>query len=1349
MPLSNRWPHDKPDIGSWHRNIADAALLIAALISGSLATYYTYRSSEAARAQQVREQLSVISQSVIDGFYPDLLRSIEAVRATGLMVGTKRIQSRNEFVQFAEAILANAPKISSLQWQPNIIDSQLSAFEAATRQEGMPEYRVVQQLGSSLVPVSPRPTYAPILYSFPENFSPPGLDISFSSQRMDSKLLAKKTRQPMASATLPLITTSPELSGKIGFYISTAVFHAADHAANNAAESLIGYVSGAILVEDLFQEAAFRSDAAYLELRVFDQGSNSHNLIYSSANNNSSNDATLSNDDQTTPEDVRIEIDIVGQPWEVLLRPRPHFYDSQSSNSLSVAGFGSLSTLLVIFGIYATQRSRRSISILQATTELTEQRLSRILDGTRAGTWEWHVPSGVLHVNEHWVRMLGYTLTELSPINIETWRNLCHPADLVKASSQIDLHIAGKTDKYDCELRMHHKDGHWVWVFARGSLIPLGTASRMEWLAGTHMDISESKRVMQQMSDIRDALDSHAIVAIANRSGQITYVNNQFCNVSRYSRDELVGANFHILNSGYHSRDYFTTLWLTISSGKTWKGEIRDRTKDGNFIWLDSTIAPILGDSGTPSQYIAIYYDITDKKLHQEQLQAAKEAAEAANRAKGDFLANMSHELRTPMNAILGLSNIISRSALTIDQRDCIRNLIQSGNLLLNIINDVLDYSKIDAGRLELEKSSFSLRNLLDTVAAVVSANISKKDLEILIGASIDVPDILIGDSLRLQQVLINLIGNAIKFTEVGEVVVQVTVIEQDIDSIKLRFEIRDTGIGISPDTVGRLFTPATQGDASTTRRFGGSGLGLAICGKLVRLMDGEINVESNLGHGSTFWFTTAFHLGNPTQELTERRAYLTKGNLSVLIVDDNPTARTIIADTIASLGWCPDCAKGGLEAIEKIRVNQSYDFVLVDWRMPEMGGLETIRAIRSMKTQKRIQIVAMVSAIDRDDALKADSGSLVDNILFKPLSGSMLYDLASTNFHSTTLTDWTNANEHNSEQTLAGVSVLLVEDNTINQDVARRILELEHAKVTIANNGQEAIDLLKSCPTAYDLVLMDIQMPVMDGYEATRIIRSSLYLADLPIIALTAGVMASDRQRAEAAGVNGFVPKPFDLNQLVSTVARHCGRHSISNSSMLSLETETNALFDPNDALSRAGGNHNLCRSLLKRFAEQFRSITTDLPILVDAADLSGLTCLIHTLRGVAGNIGARRLSALAGKIEDDLRNSPGFMPLPEFDVLIKLVIETLNVIEASPLLVIPVPASTSQCGNVDVNINALRLLLKESNIAAIDAFTTMSGSIRSIVGDERYLLIERSINDLNFSTALEQLSEQISDDN
>ena len=727
-----------------------------------------------------------------------------------------------------------------------------------------------------------------------------------------------------------------------------------------------------------------------------------------------------------------------------------------------------------------------------------------------------------------------------------------------------------------------------------------------------------------------------------------------------------------------------------------------------------------------------------------EELAVSRDEAENANRAKSEFLANMSHEIRTPINAILGLSSILSRSDLNRDQMDCLSKLSQSGKLLLSIVNDILDYSKIEAGRLELESSEFSLRQMLNTIATIVSSDMKSKDIDVLIGAAADVPDILVGDTLRLQQILINLSGNALKFTEKGQVVVQVSIASQTHHTVSLRFEVRDTGIGISPDAVRRLFAPFSQADASTTRRFGGTGLGLAICGKLARLMGGEIGVESELNLGSTFWFTASFGIGKATPEVTKNGACCPSGELSVLIVDDSPVARTIIRDTVTSLGWRADCAEGGQEALEKIKDNQHYEIILVDWRMPGMDGLETIRAIRSMQTQSRMPIIAMVTAFDRDDVLKVDVGELVDTILVKPLTGSMLYDFVARSCKNSTLIDDRLSNGHRVEQRLAALSVLLVEDNTINQEVARRILELEHAIVAIANNGQEAVAILQKNHGAFDLVLMDMQMPIMDGYEATRIIRTKRCLPDLPIIALTAGVMASDRQQAEAAGVNGFISKPFDIDFLVSTVEKYCG-HQRERTPPISLpDNEHNLIFDITDALRRTGGNHELCQGLLVKFIEQYRFISGDLERLTSAGDVNALIKYLHLVRGVSGNIGARHLSKIARDAESNLRNNIEHIQSHDFSLLINVANQTLESISAYLEGCSSESSHQLHQNSMALELNDLRMLLKANDITAIDAFLSLRESLATHFTIEQYERIRHAIDALDFQTALRHLTEE-----
>ncbi|CAK0742312.1 two-component system, sensor histidine kinase and response regulator [Azospirillaceae bacterium] len=835
--------------------------------------------------------------------------------------------------------------------------------------------------------------------------------------------------------------------------------------------------------------------------------------------------------------------------------------------------------------------------------------------------------------------------------------------------------------------------------------------------------------------------------------GKITDVNQATEDATGVSREALIGSDF---------ADYFTEPGLArVGYRQVLKlGTVRDyaltlRHISGRTIDVLYNATVYKSEHGKITGIFAAARDVTEQNRAKfalqetnKELAVARDEAENANRAKSEFVANMSHEIRTPMNAIIGLSNVLSRTKLDNDQIDCLSKLSQSGKLLLCIINDILDYSKIEAGRLELEESEFSLRKMLDTLAAIVASDMKAKNFDVLIGAAADVPDMLIGDALRLQQILINLAGNALKFTEEGQIVVQTFVVDQTYNTVSLRFEVSDTGIGIPPDVIQRLFTPFSQADASTTRRFGGTGLGLAICGKLVRLMGGKIGVESKLGQGSTFWFTASFGLGNAAQEVIKSTACCPGKGLSVLIVDDNPVARTIIRDTVTSLGWRPDCAEGGAAALERIKANNCYDIILVDWRMPEMDGLETIRAIRSIQTQNQMTVIAMVTAFDRDDVLKADGGVLVDTILVKPLTGSMLYDLVARNCKNSLSIGSDITNKNVVEHRLYNVSVLLVEDNTINQDVARRILELEHAKVTIANNGQEAIALLQNCPTSYDVVLMDIQMPVMDGYEATRIIRSSLGLPDLPIIALTAGVMASDRQKAESVGINGFVPKPFDVDLLIYTVAKYCG-YEIKENAQIAAPTmiESKQIFDSEDALRRAGGNRELCRDLLIRFTEQFKYLALDLERLLNAGDRAKTINYIHLLRGIAGNIGARRLSEFAGNIENDLRRDSSEMRSLNFNQLIELSNNTLE--EINKHIIHAIDGLSLSYSNHDfVSLWDLYDMLKLKDISAVDAFSSLKTSLTPHMTSEQFERIQRAIDILDFPTALKLLTKEIPDD-
>lgn len=642
-------------------------------------------------------------------------------------------------------------------------------------------------------------------------------------------------------------------------------------------------------------------------------------------------------------------------------------------------------------------------------------------------------------------------------------------------------------------------------------------------------------------------------------------------------------------------------------------------------------------------------------------LEAARDNADRANQGKSEFLANMSHEIRTPINAITGFTSLALRTQLSAKQQSYLDKTQIAAQGLLRIINDLLDFSKIEAGHLDMEHIGFDLAEVLDSTIAHVGSLAERKGLEVLIELAPDVPTRLLGDPLRLGQVLINLCSNAVKFTEQGEVEVRVERYQQQEQTLRLHFSVRDTGIGLTPEQSAKLFQAFTQADTSTTRRFGGTGLGLVICERIVSMMHGRIWLESEVGLGTTFHFIVELEVD--TAPIAVKSGYLPTsldGRIA-LIVDDNANARQILLAQLTGLGMRARAVESGEAALSELQRasnnGEPYPLVLMDWKMPGLDGLSATRAIRADPAISQTPVIIMVTAFGREQAMGApDNMALLDGVLIKPVTPALLAETLSRAVAGST----DPVREQKMDPLLrthglAGVRLLLVEDNPVNQSLAMELLEQEGADVTIAGNGRIAIHALETLGyDHFDVILMDLQMPEMDGYEATQHIRRQAAGKDIPLLAMTAHAMLEERERCLALGMNDHISKPIDPGLMVRKIQQWIGDARLADASrrpgalgnVSTPDRDAKPTSLPDElpgvdlvaGLWRCNGDTQLLRDLLVQFAAHYADSAQHLYAAVAGQRLQDARFLAHTIKGAAANLGANALAKAAAQLNTSL---------------------------------------------------------------------------------------------------------------
>jgi two-component system, sensor histidine kinase and response regulator len=870
--------------------------------------------------------------------------------------------------------------------------------------------------------------------------------------------------------------------------------------------------------------------------------------------------------------------------------------------------------------------------VIERTRQLQESlnRSRAILKSMIDGVVQLDPLGNILSTNDSTNRLFGYAEHELIGQNISVLMPDLYRFENICSLNNLDERMTEPIVGQRVELRGMHRNKT---VFAlEFSVSELSDDNGLSYI-GVLRDISETKRIYQELWSsneknhalLRNASDG---IHILDTAGKVIEASDSFCAMLGYPRDEIIGLAISLWDTAFSNAEELAEVMQSqFKNPDRFQFETIHRCRDGAL--MDVEISGSMLELDGMAVLFCSSRDITPRKNLYKELILAKSDAEAANKAKSEFLANMSHEIRTPISAIIGFLFLAQRLELPQRALNYLNKINTSALTLQDIINDILDFSKIEAGKIDLEAIKFNLDQVIENIEGQFSNKARSKGIELCFGASSGVPSWLLGDPLRLTQVLSNLVNNAIKFTEHGEITLLVELQKHEGNRVLLHFVVKDMGIGMTPEQVAALFRPFAQADGSTTRKYGGTGLGLVISQKLVHLMNGTISVESQFGHGSSFSFSAEFGVEDEAQHMPASFA-----GKRVLVVDDSAIMRRLLVSCLHKLGCDTAEADSGIALISQLDSGATVDGIIMDWHMPGMDGMEAARQIRVQKLAVPIAIITG----DDPELARAEAGNLVQLIISKPISSAKLYNSLTTLFGGQVAIPEPQDGAINIPD-LSGWRILLVDDNEFNREVGKELVELTKAQVDTVNDGQQAVNA--ALEGRYELILMDLQMPVMDGYAASKILREKYPL--LPIIALTADVVTKDRNRRVEAGLSDILTKPIQADTLFKTLA-----HFLHAQTTLAPAMPVAGLpqqgsppgFDTPAALERVGGNMNIYRKAMRIFMDRNASMLDNFRNALESGDKATAKRLIHTLKGTSGTIGAIALSAAAERMEREVEH-------------------------------------------------------------------------------------------------------------